>query len=57
MMNYILKRLEEPSTWRGLILFLTAWGLSISPEAMEYIVTVGVGLSGLVGIITTDSVK
>jgi hypothetical protein len=47
MMNYILKRLEEPSTWRGLILFLTAWGLSISPEAMEYIVTVGVGLSGL----------
>ncbi|MBF0444251.1 MAG: hypothetical protein HQL68_01575 [Magnetococcales bacterium] len=56
-MNYLINRLKEPSTWRSLILLLTAFGLSISPEAMEHIVTVGVGLSGLVGIVTTDSIK
>ncbi|MBF0194854.1 MAG: hypothetical protein HQL71_09855 [Magnetococcales bacterium] len=56
-MKYILNRLKEPSTWRGLTLFITASGISISPEAMEYIVSFGVGLSGLIGIITTDYIK
>jgi hypothetical protein len=54
-MNYIISRLKEASTWRGLILILTAAGVSISPELGEAIVTVGLALAGGIGMLTPDS--
>ncbi|MEG3640666.1 hypothetical protein [Magnetococcus sp. PR-3] len=51
----ILNRMREPSTWRGASLFLAAIGMPIAPEMWEYIVGIGMGLSGLVGLITPDS--
>jgi hypothetical protein len=56
-MKFFIERLREPSTWRGFTLFLTALGVSVSPEAMEYTVAAGVGLSGLLGMITKDELK
>jgi hypothetical protein len=50
-------RIKEPSTWRGVALFMSAFFITISPETFEHILTVGVGLSGLIGIFTTDGVK
>ncbi len=55
LMNKILKRFKEPSTWRGLAMMATAFGISISPEIMEYIIAAGTGISGLIGMITGDS--
>ena len=43
-MAYILNRLKEASTWRGIILVATAAGAHWSPESQEAIITVGVGL-------------
>jgi hypothetical protein len=54
MKQYILDRAKEPSTWRGAILFLTAIGVPIAPQLAEAIVTAGLGLAGLVGILTPD---
>jgi hypothetical protein len=54
MKQYILDRAREPSTWRGAILFLTAIGVPIAPQVAEAIVTAGLGLAGLVGILTPD---
>lgn len=51
MKDYILDRAREPSTWRGAILFLTAIGLPIAPQLAEAIVTAGLGLAGLIGIV------
>lgn len=50
--DYILDRAKEPSTWRGLCLFLTAIGVPVAPEYMEAIVSVGLSLSGLIGMLT-----
>jgi len=54
MRNYFLARAKEPSTWRGAILFLTAIGVPIAPAMTEAIVTAGLGLAGLIGMLTSD---
>ena len=55
MKKYILNRLSEPSTWRGIVLILTALGTTLSPEQREAITTAGLGLVGLFGALTEDS--
>jgi hypothetical protein len=54
---FLLVRLNEPSTWRGLIWLITALGLALSPEQKESIVTTGMALAGLVGVFTKDKSK
>jgi len=54
MKSYFLSRAKEPSTWRGAILFLTAIGVPIAPQLQEAIITAGLGLAGLVGVLTPD---
>ena len=56
-MAYILNRLKEASTWRGIILVATAAGANWSPESQETIITVGVGLAGVIGALIPDSWK
>ncbi|MBF0212295.1 MAG: hypothetical protein HQM00_01885 [Magnetococcales bacterium] len=55
--QYLVQRAKEPSTWRGVVMLLTAAGVSVSPETMEYIVAAGTGLSGLIGMLTGDGAK
>lgn len=47
---YLLDRLAENSTWRGLILVATAVGLKLEPEHQEAIVAAGLGLVGAINI-------
>lgn len=54
MKRYILERAKEPSTWRGLILLLTAAGVPIAPGLAEAIITTGLALAGLVGVVSPD---
>lgn len=56
-MGYIIQRLKEASTWRGIILVATAAGAHWSPESQEAIITGGVGLAGFVGALIPDSWK
>lgn len=49
MKQYILERLKEPSTWRGLVLIATALGAKISPDQAEAIVVAGLFLVGAIG--------
>lgn len=53
-LDWLLKRLKEPSTWRGIIAMLTASGLALTPEQGAAITAVGLGLIGLVGAFTKD---
>lgn len=53
-LNWIVNRLREPSTWRGLTWLLTAVGVSLSPDAWQYITTAGMALAGLIGVITRE---
>jgi len=54
MKNYLLQRAQEPSTWRGVTLLLTALGVPLAPALAEQIVTVGLGVAGLIGVLSAD---
>lgn len=54
MKDYILNRAKEPSTWRGIILLLTAIGVPVAPELADSIVAVGLSVAGLIGMVTSD---
>ena len=55
-MKYILDRLKEPSSWRGLVMIVTAFGVSVSPELMDSIIAAGTGLAGVIGFVFKDKV-
>ena len=49
-MNYLLERLREDSTWRGIIMLLTAAGVQLDPSQASAIIAVGLALVGLVNV-------
>lgn len=53
----MLERLKERSTWLGIVAFLTACGIPIAPLTAEQVVSIGLAISGLVGIFTADHQK
>jgi uncharacterized membrane protein len=54
MKAYLIERLKEASTWRGLTALLTAVGVTLSPEQTNAIVGAGLALIGLLGVFTKD---
>ncbi|MBF0342301.1 MAG: hypothetical protein HQL95_15255 [Magnetococcales bacterium] len=57
MKEELLARCREPSTWRGLVMLLTATGVAISPETMNAVVATGTGVAGLIGVLTRDNTQ
>jgi hypothetical protein len=51
ILNIILERLSENSTWRGLILVATALGIKLDPELQETILAAGLALVGLINVL------
>lgn len=54
MLQFILERGKEASTWRGLIALATAVGISVNPELAEAIVALGLAVIGVLGVVTAD---
>ena len=52
--TYLLDRLREPSTWRGIVALLTAFGVALSPDQTAAIVAAGLGLAGAIGALAPD---
>ena len=50
MIGYILDRLNETSTWRGIIGVLTGLGVKVRPDLAESIIAAGLALMGIVNI-------
>jgi hypothetical protein len=53
-MQYLLSRLQERSTWLGLIALATGFGVSVKPEVSNAIITVGSSLAGVVAALTPE---
>lgn len=49
-----LLKLNQPSTWRGLISLLSGLGVAISPELVEHIVALAVSAFGIVEIVRSE---
>jgi hypothetical protein len=54
MKEYLLARMSEASTWRGLIMLATAVGVVFSAEQVEAVIAAGLALAGLVGAFSPD---
>lgn len=58
MKKYLLDLARQDSTWKGIISIITAGGLALKPEQSAAIVSVGMGLVGLIQVfITQDAPK
>jgi hypothetical protein len=51
---YLVGRLAEASTWRGLVALATAAGVAISPELAEAIIAAGLAGIGVIGVVAPD---
>lgn len=51
MKSYLLERLKEPSTWRGIIYMITAAGVPVAPALADSIIAVGLAVAGLIGVL------
>ena len=54
MKSYLLARLYEASTWRGITLLLTALGIPLAPGVADLIISAGLAVTGLIGALTPD---
>lgn len=54
MLDYIIGRLREHSTWRGIILVSTAVAVTMNPEQADNYMTLGLALAGANAILTPD---
>jgi hypothetical protein len=54
-MKFILARLSEPSTYKGITLALTGLGVYIRPEIAAAITSIGLGVAGLIGVFAADA--
>jgi esterase/lipase len=54
MIDWLVARLKEPTTWVGITTMLTAAGVSLAPELAESIITAGVSLGGVLAIVLKE---
>lgn len=57
MLKYIITRLGEASTWRGLVMLVTMVGVKLSPEQSSAIMTAGLSVVGALGVFLPDLKK
>jgi hypothetical protein len=46
----MIDRFKQESTWRGIILLLTAFGVQLAPELQNAIITVGLAIVGGINV-------
>jgi hypothetical protein len=52
--SFLFNRLDERSTWRGLIMALSAVGISLDPGQSEAIIAIGLAVVGLLEAFLPD---
>lgn len=53
-MDFLIARLKEPSTWRGIVAIAAILGVNISPEMQQGIIGVAVALLGVIEIFRAE---
>lgn len=57
MFEYILNRLKEPSSWRGIIALITAMGVQLAPDQVDAIVSLGLAVIGVINVFVKEKAK
>ena len=53
-MDFLIARLKEHSTWRGIVAIAAILGVNISPEMQQGIIGVAVALLGVIEIFRAE---
>lgn len=56
MIAYVMNRLKEVSTWKGLIFIVTAVGVHLTPEQASAMVAAGLGIVGVINTFLPDKI-
>lgn len=51
LLDWLLDRFSENSTWRGAIALLTAAGVTLQPDMANAIIAVGLGVIGIINVL------
>jgi hypothetical protein len=54
IVDFILARFKEPSTWRGVTAFAGVVGISLSPEYWDAIASAAIGIIALIEVIRRE---
>lgn len=54
MLSYLAARLKEPTTWMAICTALTSIGVYVAPELKETLITIGVSIGTLLGILLQE---
>ncbi|QBX36917.1 hypothetical protein E4M02_04245 [Brevundimonas sp. S30B] len=54
ILEFIVPRLRERSTYVGLVGILTALGVAVDPQYLEIAIALGSGIAGLIGVLWKD---
>jgi len=52
--KWVLERLGEPSTWRGIIATVTAMGIAVDPDQAAAITATGLAVIGAINVFKKD---
>lgn len=55
IVDWIVDRLKEKSTWLGITALLSAAGVVLAPEQLDAIATAGVAIAGAIAIFTKEN--
>ncbi len=55
ILSYVIARLGEPSTWRGLFALLTALGITLHPEQIAAITSLGLAAIGAINVLRKET--
>ena len=56
-MNWLLSRLKEPSSWRGLVVIAGIVGYKLDPNLQDSIITAGVAIFALIEVIRKEQAE
>ncbi len=54
---YLLERLTERSTWIGITAVISGAGISIAPELTNSVISMGMGVAGIISMVTRDQAE
>jgi alpha-L-fucosidase len=54
LLNWVLNRLSEKSTWVGVVGILSAFGVYVSPDLGEAIAAAGLAITGVIAFVVKD---
>lgn len=53
-MNWLMARLAEPSTWRGIVALIAAAGFQLDPEQIVTIATAAATIVGVINVVRSE---